>query len=141
MSDLLIFNDTFKAIDIAKWFNTTRRTLGYEWIIVPFNKNQYKVIEFPQNRKKPKAFLDIVPKNYEKMSFEHIAHLAQDFDPPSHFEDILGMFSILNNQVLLFILNEKIPLEKFARNQIVSRGYDENNLWVGYDKAKKIWLK
>jgi hypothetical protein len=51
------------------------------------------------------------------------------------------MFSIANGELLRFILAYNIPLEKLIRYSLSARGYDKNQHWVGFNKAKEIWLQ
>ncbi len=58
-----------------------------------------------------------------------------------HWEDIRGMFSTMHGDYLRFLLHYKVPLEKFIRFELASRGYDGNFNWVGFDASEKIWLQ
>lgn len=51
------------------------------------------------------------------------------------------LLTTLYGEILRFILHAKIPLEKFVREELAGRGYDENFKWVGFEEAEKIWLK
>ncbi len=64
-----------------------------------------------------------------------------DEDPLHHFEEIRGMFSVMDGEILRFILEAKIPLEKFIRYELASRGFDKDHKWVGFEKVEEIWLK
>ncbi len=64
-----------------------------------------------------------------------------DEDPLPHFEEIRGMFSVLHGEILRYILEVKIPLDKFIRYELANRGYDKDHLWVGFEKAEEIWLE
>lgn len=50
------------------------------------------------------------------------------------------MFSIQDNELLMFMLNYNIPLELFIRYELASRGIDKDNRWIGFDKAEEVWL-
>lgn len=62
-------------------------------------------------------------------------------DPLSFWEDIRGLVSIMNNEVLMFVLEYTIPIELFIRYELVARGIDKHNRWIGFDKVEKIWLE
>ena len=47
----------------------------------------------------------------------------------------------MDGALLCFVLHTKLPLEKLIRYELASRGYDQNMNWVGFEKAKEIWLK
>ena len=34
----------------------------------------------------------------------------------------------------------KIPLEKFIHFELYCRGFDKEYNWVGFEKARKVWL-
>ena len=84
-------------------------------------------------------FLDIA-KDCSQINFEQISHIRMDEAPLLFWEEIAGMFSVVGGEFLRFILHTKIPLEKLIRYELATRGYDKNTQWVGFDKAKKIWL-
>lgn len=136
-----IFINQFKAIDLAKWLNFIDRNDSYTYGICQHGNHQFRVTEIDMAHKKPSSWLDIIPKNYARMSYEHLASIFSDVDPLSHMDDIRGMFCTLNNQILLFILQEKIPLEKFIKKELASRGYDNHNTFIGFKAAEKLWLK
>ena len=62
-------------------------------------------------------------------------------DPLNHWEEIRGIYSIMDGELLRYILQSKIPLEKFIRFELASRGYDKDYRWCGFEKAEEIWLK
>ncbi|MCR9171526.1 MAG: hypothetical protein NXI10_03475 [bacterium] len=77
--------------------------------------------------------------SYAEMDYDHIDTIAQDTNPLDHWAEIRGAFSTMDGEVLRFILAMDIPLNKFIRQELAARGYDENHNWVGFEKAKKIW--
>lgn len=83
-----------------------------------------------------------IPKNLlEDISYEDISDIAKDTDPLLFWEDIQGMFSTVDNQILMFILKKKIPLEMFIHYELSCRGFDKNNRWIGFNASEKIWLE
>lgn len=84
---------------------------------------------------------ELLPKNYVKMDYTHIKHIAMDENPLKHWEEIRGLFSTMDGEILRYILHAKTPLEKFIRFELASRGFDENHIWCGFEKAQEIWLK
>ena len=64
-----------------------------------------------------------------------------DNDPLPHWENIIGMISVMDGEVLRYLLHSKLPIEKLIRFELAGRGYDENHRWCGFDKANDIWLK
>ena len=75
------------------------------------------------------------------MKYEHIKEIAKDDDPLFHWEEIRGLFSSFDGELLIYILYAKIPLDKLIRYELASRGFDKAHQWVGFEEAEKIWLK
>ena len=75
------------------------------------------------------------------MSYKQIQHIRMDDDPLPHWEEIMGMFSTAHGENLRFILSAKVPLKRLLRYELTCRGYDSEFNWVGFEKAKEIWLK
>ena len=51
------------------------------------------------------------------------------------------MFQVIDADILQFIVSAKVPLMKFIRHELACRGIDEKFNYLGFDKAKAIWLK
>ena len=64
-----------------------------------------------------------------------------DRNPLWFWEELKGMFSTANGELLRYILAYDIPLEKLIRYSLSARGYDKEMQWVGFNKAKEIWLE
>lgn len=128
-----------RAVDIALWMNfkyrMDKRSFG---VIQDKKSNRYQVVE-TKGRKKANHIL--LPSSYAEMTYEDIQEIRSEVNPLSHWEEIAGRFATYDGELLRFILTNKIPLEKFIRHELASRGYDENQLWVGYKKASLIWLR
>ena len=129
-----------KAIDHALWNSFNHRFQGQSYGVVLSSKGDYLVLP-TDHVSFEKSDFEIIPKHYCDMDYKHIKQIAMDDDPLNHWEEILGMFSVLHGEILRFILEAKIPLEKFIRWELASRGYDKNHQWCGFEKAKEIWLK
>ena len=99
-------------------------------MVVPTNRPTFDTSEYKK-----------MPRNYSKMKYRHIKQIRMDDNPLSHWEELTGMFSVAHGEILRFILSAKIPLEKFIRYELASRGYDKDFKWVGFEKAEAIWLK
>jgi hypothetical protein len=51
-----------------------------------------------------------------------------------------GMFGIFGDDLLLGIMNsDDIDPRELIKQELASRGLDKNGLWVGFDRAHKIW--
>ena len=75
------------------------------------------------------------------MSYNMIRKLRSDDDPPPPWEELMGAFSVLDEEILRYIFHAKIPLEKLIRYELAARGYDKDHNWCGFEKAEEIWLK
>jgi len=83
----------------------------------------------------------VLPKDYSKMTYDDIRHIRMDKDLLSHWYSIFGMFSVIDGEILRYLLHANIPLEKLIRHELAGRGYDKNHRWCGFDEAGEIWLK
>lgn len=136
-----IYEDQKNAIYRAIWLNFKHRIDGKEYGVIHGPDNDWACIEKEVSEEMEIPFLDILPKDLSQMSYTDIEKIRVNNSIPAHWEIILGMFSVSDGEILRFILQTKIPLEKFIRYELASRGFDENHQWCGFDKAEKIWLK
>jgi hypothetical protein len=128
-----------KAIDLAVWRNHNHR-YDDNYGIVLSSKGDYMVVQNDHPSFKRSDF-EILPKHYVEKNYKHIQQIRMDDDPLSHWEEIAGVFSTAHGETLRFILSADIPLKRFIRYELACRGYDKDFLWVGFDKAEKIWLE
>ena len=94
-----------------------------DYFIVPVDHPSFEDCEF-----------EALPEDHSNMTYDHIRHIGVDEDPLVHFEKIKGMFSVMHGEILRFILSHRVPLERFIRFELASRGHDENHQWVGFEK-------
>ncbi len=135
------FHDEEKAIDHALWLNFKYRIAKIRFCVLDGPDNNWAVVEEATAEEMEMPFLDILPKDYGDISYTKIRHLKMDKEPLPHWENILGMFSTIDGEILRFIIHTKLPLEKLIRHELASRGYNENHRWVGFEKAADFWLK
>lgn len=140
MTNLLRQPNKQKAIDFALWLNFKHRLDGKVFGVIRSAHGDYLIVPPDHPTFCNETFEDI-PENYNEMDFKDIQNIYTDFDPLAHFEELKGAFAIMDGELLRFILKHKIPLEKFIRYELACRGYDENHLWCGFEKAEEIWLK
>lgn len=141
MELLDLFNDKQKAIDHAMWLNFKYRIAKINFGVINGPENNFAVCEEATTDEMQMKFLDILPKDYSKMSYDDIRHIKMGYDPLPFWETIMGMFSVADGEILRYILHSKLPLEKLIRHELASRGFDENHRWCGFEKADEIWLK
>ena len=128
-----------RAIDIAMWMNFKYRMDKRSYGVIQDKKAKwYNIVETKGRRK---STLITLPGDYSDMTYEQIEAIRTTINPLSHWEEAAGLFSSTHGEVLRFILANKIPMEKLLRYELAARGYDQNHLWVGFEKANKIWLK
>ncbi|MDG5490625.1 hypothetical protein [Psychroserpens sp. SPM9] len=128
-----------KACDHALWLNFKHRVDGKTFGVIQSIEGDYLVSEINHPSLKGEDF-EVLPRDYSNMTYNHIRHIGMDENPLAHFEEIKGMFSTIHGEILRFILSHKIPLEKFIRYELASRGHDENHRGVGFEKSQEIWL-
>lgn len=129
-----------KAVDHALYLNFQYRVERQEFGVIQHTDGDYVVIEISAIHKRRKLLIKL-PKDYSKLSYEDLKQIGMDEDPLHHWEELKGVFSTMNGELLRFILKMKIPLKRFIRYELANRGYDENNQWVGFDESIEIWLK
>ena len=140
MTHLIRKKNRQKAIDFAVWLNFKHRLEGKQFGAIQSVEGDF-IITSPSHPSFIGEEFEILPTDYLKMSFKQIRNIFMDMEPLSHFEQIKGMVSVMDGELLRFILKYQVPLEKFIRFELASRGYDENHLWCGFEKAEEIWLK
>ncbi len=127
------FKSKQKANDLAIWKSFCSRTQGREYHVAGNKTSGYYLI--PVSNGNPKT------QSYEAMDYDHIESIRSDIEPIEHWEKILGLFSSSSGEVLRFILKHDVPLVKFIRFELASRGFNEDHYWVGFEKARKVWLQ
>ena len=135
-----LFDCQQKAIDHCVWLNFKYRIAKIQFGIIPHPNNKWAVCEEATANEMKMPFIDILPKDYAKMDYDKIRQLRMENDPLPHLEEISGLFSTIDGEILRFILHSKIPLEKLIRFELAGRGYDENHRWCGFTKSFEIWL-
>jgi len=142
-------NDTYldffpteqKAIDYALWLNFKYRLApSITFGVIHGPEDNWAVLETITAKEMETSFLDNLPRDYTELSYKEIKTLAEDNAPHPQWEMIRGLFSTVDGELLRFILHHKVPLEKFIRYELASRGHDKDHRWCGYDKACEIWL-
>lgn len=136
---LELFHDRQKAIDQAMWLSFVHRTKGWTFGVVQSVEGGWFVTERTHPSFDESDFTSL-PKDCANMDYNHIKRIGMDTEPLEHWEEIKGMFSVANGETLRFILHNSVPLERIIRFELAARGYDKDHRWVGFEKAKEIWL-
>ena len=143
LGDICVFSDSLqKSIDLAVWRNflITGKNL-YPCFVIDGLEDNYACVSKDVLQHFHHQTPHQLPNTYSGMDYNHIASICRDHDPLDHWVEIKGMISVTDHRVLRFILEKKIPIEKFIRHELASTGFDENGVWCGIDKSKEIWLK
>lgn len=141
-SILEFYDDLDKARDRALWLEFEYRTLPKHFTVFDGPQDNYAVADLQTAEE-----LDVschhysLPENYEHLSYKELKKMGQDVDILSHWEEILGKFSVMEGELLRFILAYKVPLEKIIRHELGNRGFDTNNKWIGFQESEKLWNK
>jgi len=136
---------TEKRRKFSKWQKTIDCAI---WLTF---KNRLKNIPYGSTVSKGGYRVDIIDSEHENLNdyyqgiyshinFEQIKAIRQDKDPLAHWEDIVGAFSVMDGELLRFLIHTDMNLMKFVRYELASRGFDKDHKWVGFDKAEEIWL-
>ncbi len=128
-----------KAEDYAIWQNFLNRTKVERLGVVETDTQEFRMVSSGISRMVNQKSIPL-RESYGDMEFEEIQTISKDDDPLPHWEAIQGMFAITDGEILRFILQYQVPLEKFIRVELAHRGYDEDLHWVGFSKAEKIWI-
>ena len=135
-----VFASRRKAIDYAIWCTFSDRKYGIHYVVLE-NEDETKYLVVPGTNMPFEKKGIPLPENYADMSYEDVRVLRTDTEPLDHWETICGMISVMDGQLLRFLIRYQVPLEKLIRYELASRGHDEDMNWVGFDRAKVIWMK
>jgi hypothetical protein len=80
-----------------------------------------------------------LPENYQHWTYGDLKGIAGDSEMLSHFEELLGKFSVMEGNLLKFILKYQLPLDKIIRYELGCRGFDADNRWIGFSESEKLW--
>lgn len=137
---LEFYSNLDKARDRALWLEFEHRNVPKQFVVFDGPEDNYAVADLQTAEE-----MDIthqyysLPENYQHLSYRDLKGIAGDPEMLSHWESILGKFSVMEGELLRFILEYQIPLEKIIRHELGSRGFDRNNQWVGFEKSREIW--
>lgn len=129
-----------KALDEALWINFRHRTTDYRVGVIQSIEGGY-ILAHPDHSDHKGQYFETLPIDYSNMTYDQIAAIGMDKDPLWHWEEIRGAFQILDGELLRFIIAKKVPLERMIRYELACRGHDKDHQWVGFEKAKKVWLE
>ena len=142
-SILEFYDNLDKARDRALWLEFEHRNVPKQFVVFdgPEDNNNYFVadIQTAQEMEIKHQYYSL-PENYQHWTYGDLKGIAGDPEMLSHFEELLGKFSVMEGNLLKFILKYQLPLEKIIRHELGCRGFDDNN-WVGFQESEKYWMK
>ncbi|WP_299059194.1 hypothetical protein [uncultured Polaribacter sp.] len=136
-----IFSSQEKAIHHCLWLNFKYRIAKITFGIINGPDNNFAVVEEATAKEMEMSFLDILPKDYSDMNYDDIRKIRMDEESAPHLEELFAQFTTMDGEILRFILQSKIPIEKIIRFTLAERGFDKNHHWCGFSKSFEIWLK
>ena len=136
-----VFDDQQKAIDHSMWLNFKYRIAGIVFGVIHGPEDNWAVCEQATVSEMEMMFLDILPKDYSELGYKQLDTIRQDEELLPFWSALVGLVSTADGEILLFILENKIPLDKLIRHELELRGFDKNHRWCGFDEAREIWLK
>lgn len=137
---LEFYDELDNAIDRAVWLQFEYRNTKKQFVVYNGPDDDYAVsdLQTAQEMELDSNFYPLT-KDYKNLSYERLQAIAKESYIHEHWENLLGKFSVMEGELLRFILLYQIPVEKLIRFELANRGFDQNNQWVGFDKAKEIW--
>lgn len=135
-----LYDDLNNAIDRAVWLQFEHRNADRKFVVYDGPADNYAVSDLltAQEMELDNHFYPL-PDSYKNLSYERLEAIAKESYMLEHWENLLGKFSVMEAELLRFILLYKVPAEKLIRHQLANRGFDQNNQWVGFDASKEIW--
>ena len=141
-SYLEFYDNLDKARDRALWLEFEHRNVPKQFVVIDGPENNYAVADLHTAEE-----MDIVhhyyslPENYQHWTYGDLKGIAGDPEMLEHWENILGKFSVMEGELLKFILKYQLPLEKIIRHELGCRGFDADNRWIGFSESEKLWQK
>jgi CRISPR/Cas system CMR-associated protein Cmr3 (group 5 of RAMP superfamily) len=134
------YDDLNNAIDRAVWLQFQYRNQERYFVVYDGPEDNFVVSDLltAQEMELDNHFYPLA-NSYKNLSYERLEAIAKDSDMLEHWENLLGKFSVMEGELLRFIIRFQIPVEKLIRHELVNRGFDQNNQWVGFDASKDIW--
>lgn len=137
---LEFYDDLDKSRDRALWLEFEHRNVQKQFVVIDGPEDNFAVsdLQTAEEMEMIHQYYSL-PETYEHLSYKDLEIIAKDTEMLPHWEELLGKFAVMEGELLRFILQYKIPLEKIICNELANRGFDENNQWIGFDEAKKLW--
>ncbi|NMR34931.1 hypothetical protein HIO71_12115 [Chryseobacterium aquaticum] len=139
-SILEFYSTLDKARDRALWLEFEHRDIPKHFVVFDGPENNFAVADLQTTEE-----MEIthhyysLPENYQHWTYGDLKGIAGDPEMLSHFEELLGKFSVMEGDLLKFILKYQVPLDKIIRYELGCRGFDADNRWIGFTESEKVW--
>ncbi|MBN8643452.1 MAG: hypothetical protein J0L86_16695 [Flavobacteriales bacterium] len=136
------YSDLNNAIDRAVWLQFKYRNAKRYFVVYDGPEDNFVVsdLQTAQEMEMDNHFYPLTD-SYKNLSYERLQAIAQQTNMLEHWEDLLGKFSVMEAELLRFVLLYEIPLEKLIRHELANRGFDHNGQWIGFEASKEFWQK
>ncbi len=141
-SYLEFYDNLDKARDRALWLEFEHRNIPKQFVVFDGPEDNFAVADMTTAEEMEVSHhYYSLPESYEHLSYGDLKAISKDTEMLPHWEELLGKFAVMEGELLRYILQYHIPLEKIIRYELANRGFDENHQWIGFEKAEEIWLK
>lgn len=121
-------NGEIRALDHATWLNFTVRSLEcFPFKVIESESGEFAVISDDVAEFLDEGFQHTIPKDYVDFGIEHAGWIAMDSDKLEHWQHIYDAFANIPTEVLIFILEMKLPLKWIIRQELIFRKKDRLN--------------
>ena len=124
----------------AHWMTFKYRRAKLEFGVVHHPSGSYASCEVITAQEDGIPVIEESISDLSGLQYRDIRDLRLYKNPHEALAAILGIFSGLSNDCLMYILHAKIPLEKMVRDELTSRGRDQNGLRCDPQKAYMAWI-
>lgn len=128
-----------EARDWALWLNFIHRHQPQAFGVVE-GPERYSAVNQTMADELDTSFLQGLEQDYTKLAYGHLKHVAKAEEPAPFWEELTGLFTTVNGEILRFVLEHSLPLGMLVRLELANRGYDQNGNWCGFDHAESLWL-
>ena len=139
-SILEFYSTLDKARDRALWLEFEYRNIPKHFMVFDGPENNFAVadLQTAEEMEITHHYYSL-PENYQHLSYGDLKGISGDPEMLEHWENILGKFSVMEGELLRFILKYQIPIDKIIRHELGCRGFDHNNQWIGFNESEKLW--
>ncbi len=137
---ILHFSDFIKALNTAIWLNFKHQAEGEgRFSIIDGPSGEFTVVshDILEDFENP----SVIPHDdhYEGIDPEVAHYIRHDPEPMDHWQEIIDMISMMDGDILRFILYTDLPLNTFIKEELAGRGYDDRGNWIGFEQSKALW--